>query len=152
MPWGAFIAGYRGQIDPSVTDAAESLFKDTVLSAPELVQVLRDPQVRQSLPLNILNKSDDLFNKFADAPPEAFKYAMNTRDYDDPDFAERVIPVIDAKKYTLERSMDPLYQRAMRETSYASRVGGLPVTSPRVDLLNATCTITRNTCKETECQ
>jgi hypothetical protein len=97
-----------GQIDPSVTDAAESLFKDTVLSAPELVQVLRDPQVRQSLPLNILNKSDDLFNKFADAPPEAFKYAMNTRDYYDPDFAERVIPVIDAKKYKRWKdSMDP---------------------------------------------
>jgi hypothetical protein len=100
------------RIDPRVTAAAESLFKDTVLSAPELVQVLRDPRVRQSLPLNILNKSDDLFNKFADAPPETFKYATNTLDYDDPDFAERVIPVIDPKKLA---EMDPFYQRAMRE-------------------------------------
>jgi hypothetical protein len=99
-----------GQIDPSVTAAAESLFKDTVLSAPELVQVLRDPQVRQSLPLNILNKADDLFNKFADAPPETFKYAMNTLDLDyyDPDFAERVIPVIDAKKYHRWRFDGPI--------------------------------------------
>jgi hypothetical protein len=116
-----------GQIDPSVTNAAESLFKDTVLSAPELVQVLRDPQVRQSLPLNILNKSDDLFNKFADAPPEAFKYAMNTRDYYDPDFAERVIPVIDAKKYKRwKNSMDPLYQSAMREYQLMREGWGSP--------------------------
>jgi hypothetical protein len=112
-----------GQINGSVTNAAESLFKDTVLSAPELVRVLRDPQVRQSLPLNILNKADNLFNRFADAPPEAFKYAMDARDYD-PDFAERVIPIIDAKKYhRWKDSMDPLYQRAMREWNFAK--GGL---------------------------
>jgi len=102
------------------------LFKDTVLSAPELVRVLRDPQVRQSLPLNILNKADDLFNKFADAPPEAFKYAMDARNYD-PDFAERVIPIIDAKKYKRWKdSMDPLYQRAMREQQLRREGRGSP--------------------------
>ena len=116
---------------PVLFDIPSSLFKDTVLSAPELVRVLRDPQVRQSLPLNILNKADNLFNKFADAPPETFKYAMNTRDLDldyyDPDFAERVIPIIDAKKYKRwKNSMDPLYQSAMREHQLMREGWGSP--------------------------
>ena len=105
-----------GAISRDVTDVAESLFKDTTLSAPELVRVLRDPQVGQTLPKNILAEADDLFNKFADAPPEVFKYSGSSRNASfDPDFSKRVIPVIDAKKYhRWKDSQDPSSQIATR--------------------------------------
>ena len=117
-----------GAISPSVNAEAYALFKDTVLSAPELVQVLRNPQVMQSLPPNIQAQADDLINKFADAPPEAFKYSNDSRDASySPIFAELVIPVIDAKKYKRwKNSQDPLYQRAMEEERLRRAESGLP--------------------------
>jgi hypothetical protein len=118
-PGAPLLKDIGGAISPSVNTEAYALFKDTILSAPELVKVLRNPQVMQTLPPNIQAQADDLINRFADAPPDAFMYS--------PYSPEQLIPIIDPKKYKRwKNSQDPFYQSAMEEYQLMREGWGRP--------------------------
>jgi hypothetical protein len=74
--------------------AAEERFKDTTISAPEFVQLMRDPKVAAVFPdMNGINST------FAGVSPDAFVYPKG----------EELVPVVDFKRFS---EMD-YYQRAM---------------------------------------